>query len=105
MGNAKKRSTTRQRWVIEGEWSGYTASQRKVAHREVTTNRRRAESLSAQRSIQFDDGTTLFISVRELGKGERVEPVFGYSALIADCLQYGVWSVAEVQNAKDGVTV
>jgi len=78
---------TGKRYVLEGEWSGYRSGQRKVVHRVVITRPDKYKHLTW---IQYTDGTTLTLSVRECTPRERVQEIRGYSRLIEDCLRHGV---------------
>lgn len=69
-----------KRYILEGTWSGYRSSQRRVVHRQVI---RKLVSLSC---ICYTDGTKLDISVRPAKKGERVKEIHGYTSLIRDAL-------------------
>ena len=86
------------RFVIEGEWSGYSSAQRRVVHRKVYEGSRKklrawAESTHA---IHYTDGTSLYLRVRDCKPRERVSVIDGYTRLIEDCAHYGVTSVAEL---------
>lgn len=71
------------RHVLEGEWSGYVERQRRVVHREVMTDKRfKSFKLTA---IQYTDGTTLNIRVREANPRERIETINSYGSLIREC--------------------
>lgn len=76
------------RYVLEGEWTGYRSSQRKVVHRVVIGNRQRAEK-HAGTYIVFDDGTGLELSVRPAWAWERVQEIHGYTSLIHDAERAG----------------
>lgn len=67
------------RYIVEGEWSGYTSRQRRVCHRKVTT---RPKFLGKLQMIRYTDGTTLELSIRPCKKRERVKEIDGYSSLI-----------------------
>jgi hypothetical protein len=69
------------RYVLEGTWSGYHSVQRRVVHREVI---RKPIELSC---IQYTDGTTLQIYVREARPRERVQEINGYGSLIRQALR------------------
>ena len=93
------------RYVIEGEWSGYTSKQQRIVHRTVHSSafkklRRWAEKTYA---IRYTDGTSLKISVRDTKPRERVSEVKGYSSLIQDCAHYGVDSVTALDSARNAV--
>ncbi len=87
------------RYVIEGEWSGYTSAQRRVCHRKLARNEKHAEAVRKLRGITFTDGTWLSLRVREAKPRERVEVIDGYSSLIDDCIHHGVSSVAELPRS------
>lgn len=70
---------SRKRYVLEGEWTGYKASQRRVVHREVTTTPKQFEHL---RTIEYTDGTSLILSLRPCEPRERVKENHGYTTLI-----------------------
>lgn len=84
--------TKSRRFVIEGEWTGYTAGQRRVVHRQVYPVSRKhlrewAESAGA---IRYTDGTLLLLRVRDCKPRERVEQIRAYSLLIEDCARLDV---------------
>ena len=90
------------RFVIEGEWTGYTSGQRLVVHRQVYPASRKhlrewAESAGA---IRYTDGTLLLLRVRDCKPRERVEQIRSYSMLIEDCACYGVNSVDALAAAR-----
>ncbi|WP_316176278.1 hypothetical protein [Bradyrhizobium sp. SZCCHNRI1073] len=76
---------SRQRYVLEGEWSGYVSRQRRVVHREVVTDRKRVERLRQMYCIRYTDGTALLLTLREAEPRERVQEIKGYSSLIREC--------------------
>lgn len=76
------------RYVLEGEWSGYRSSQRRIVHREVVSAKR-AERLKNLHSIQYTDGTCLYIEVREAKYREKITPIRGYSSLISQAEHTG----------------
>lgn len=88
------------RFLIEGVWSGYTSSQRRVSHREITTSAKFAEQVSDLRSIQFTDNTFLDLRVEQLPPRALVrEPMLdGYGDLIRKCIAKGVTSVATLND-------
>lgn len=69
------------RFILEGEWTGYTSAQRRVVHREVVTAKR-AEKLKDLRAIIYTDGTSLILRLRKAGPREWVEPIDSYGELI-----------------------
>lgn len=75
-----------KRFVIEGEWSGYTRSQQKVAHRQVYEGGRKKLRAWAEQiySLPFSDGTSLVITVRDCLPRERVDEIRGYTKFIED---------------------
>lgn len=78
------------RYVLEGEWSGYTSAQRRVVHCEIVP-KRRVEALRKLRLIRYTDGTTLIVTVREAKRGERIKEVKSYSSLIREAESAGHW--------------
>lgn len=91
--------TRSERFIVEGEWSGYTSAQRHVVHRTVHygNDRARYEALTA---IRYTDGTSLLLTVRLAKRGEQVVQVHGYDKLIADCLKHNVTSVHDLGLAE-----
>lgn len=93
---------SKQRYIIEGEWSGYRSGQRKIVHREVTTNEKLAEWVGRTYAITYADGTRLCLSVRPCKTGERVKDMMNsYRKLIRDCHRFDVTSVDALQKAED----
>lgn len=85
------------RYEITGEWSGYRSSQRRVVHREYTTNKEFADKVKQLGFIRFTDGTTLDLTVREMKKGERRQSeILAYWELIRECIAKGKRSVSEL---------
>lgn len=82
--------------TIEGTWTGYTSSQRRVVHREHTRSESRIEAVRKLGSIAYTDGTRLLLHVSE---GKRGKPKDGYGSLIRDCIAQGVNTVAELKEA------
>lgn len=79
----------RKRFVVEGEWTGYTSAQRRVVHRTVETLFRSGyEKLRRQ---AFGDGTSLIVSVRDAEPRERVEEIHGYDSLLREAAMR-LWS-------------
>jgi hypothetical protein len=92
------------RFVIEGTWSGYTSSQRRVVHRTVhkASEKRLRAWLSKHSAISYTDGTFLSLSVRDCKPHERVKGIFdGYGSLIRECVWHDVSSVHALQAAKN----
>jgi len=95
------------RFVIEGEWTGYQSSQRRVCHREVLTitNPKTSKVLKALQSlysIPFSDGTSLVISVREARYREKVAELHGYTKLIRDAMYAEIDKQEKVEVAAPG---
>lgn len=86
--------------VIEGEWSGYTASQRRICYREYTTSKKRIEEVVNLRYIRYSDGTGLALFVREKPKGKKLEELLGYKQLISACIRHGVNAVNDLPKDK-----
>lgn len=76
------------RYVIEGEWTGYTSAQRQIVHREILT-KKRAAMLGHLKVIVYTDGTSLLLSIRELAPREEVKENLGYKSLIAQAEKHG----------------
>lgn len=93
------------RYVIEGEWSGYTRAQTKIVHREVTTLKYIAEWFEKNRCISFSDGTSLHLSVREAKPRERVPEIHGYDQLLDDCRRENVDSVNALVDRRKAKTL
>lgn len=92
------------RYVLEGTWSGYRSSQSRVCHREVIPARL-VERYSRVKTIQFDDLTTLELTIRPAAPRERVEVNKQYSDLIykAAYSEYeGCVSVEMLRRPKAG---
>lgn len=87
-------------YMIEGEWSGYAPSHRRVVHREYTTSKQRAEAIKKLGCITYGDGTRLILTVNISPRGNRPPPINGYNSLISDCLKYGMDSVGDLGKRK-----
>ena len=85
-----------ERFIIEGEWSGYTSNQRHVVHRRVHSKALKKLRAWAEKThaIYFTDGTALCLKVRGCKPRERVDEIHGYDSLIDDCSYHNVNSVA-----------
>ena len=90
------------RFVIEGEWSGYSSHQQHIVHRTVHGGafKKLRAWCERTRSIQYDDGTCLYLSVRDTKPRERVKEIHGYDSLIQDCAHYGVTRVSDLASAR-----
>ncbi len=88
------------RYVLEGEWTGYTNSQRRVVHREVIRSEKRASALKKLRIIDYTDGTLLIVRLRQLEPQEKVQPINGYTSLIrkAEATGFSRVRVADLKN-------
>ena len=73
---------SRNRFIVEAEWSGYTSAQRRVVHRTVETLFRAGWNNLHYHS--FSDGTGLSISVRDAKPRERVQQIHGYDSLLRE---------------------
>ena len=91
-----------KRFIIEGEWTGYTNGQRRIVHRKVYPAHRKMLREWAEKAfgITYGDGTTLYIRVRDCKPYERVKEINGYGELIDDCAWADVSSVAELHACE-----
>lgn len=89
-----------KRFVLEGEWHGYSSRQDRIVHREVI-GKGMAMRLEGYHRIVYTDGTTLGLRVRECKPREKVVTIAAYNSLIRDCLHYDVWSVAELVELRN----
>ena len=76
------------RFIIEGEWAGYTSAQRRVVHREVV-DKSSAEKAKKLHAIVYTDGTSLLVSVREAAPREKIAAILSYRSLIRDAMALG----------------
>jgi len=90
------------RFIIEGEWSGYTSGQQRIVHRSVHAGSYKKLRAWAEKAfaISYTDGTCLYIKVRDCKPRERVQQILGYKSLIADCAYYDVNSVFALQQRQ-----
>lgn len=88
---------TKTRYELTGEWSGPQSPAGdfvRVVHRETITDRELIQWVKSVYGIRYSDGTMLYLSVRELMKGERAKPDrLGYKSLIRQCFEAQVDSV------------
>ena len=81
------------RYVLEGEWTGYTSAQRRVVHREVVDGRvsgkRRINRLRALHAIVYTDGTSLNLSLRLAKPREKIVAILAYRELIREAEMLG----------------
>ena len=85
----------RKRFIVEGEWSGYRSSQRRIVHRTVHTYGRESyEKLG--HAIYYTDGTSLDLTIRDCKPREKVKEIRGYVELLNKCIQHGVNRVSDL---------
>lgn len=77
-----------ERFILEGEWTGYTSAQRRVVHREVVSAKR-AEKLKDLHAVVYTDGTSLILCVRAAEPREKVEVINSYGSLIREAEAHG----------------
>lgn len=77
------------RYVLEGEWTGYTWKQRRVVHREVIKQEWLKRQLENLHCIVYTDGTSLILHLREAKPREKVKEIHSYKSLIRDAARYG----------------
>ena len=87
-----------KRYIIEGTWSGYTAAQSRIMHREVTICEKRAEWSKNAGLILFTDNTSLYLNVREAKPYERDKAMKSYSKLINQCIRENCSIVARLKD-------
>ena len=90
------------RFVIEGVWSGYRSSQRRVVHRTVHKGNRKSLRAWVEKThgIRYTDGTMLYLTVRDCKPRERVQQIRGYDSLINDCQHFDTDSVSELYERQ-----
>lgn len=88
------------RYVLEGEWTGYTSAQRRVVHCEIIRSEARADRLRKLHAIRYTDGTSLILDLRPLEPRERPTEIHGYSSLIREAEAKGTAIVAVADLAK-----
>jgi hypothetical protein len=94
----RKASTAKPRYEITGTWSGYSSGQRRVVHREYTTDKKFADNVKELGSIRYSDGTWLDLSVRQMEYREKKQQVMlSYYDLIRKCILKGVSDVKDLQ--------
>lgn len=87
------------RWLLEGEWTGYTSAQRKIVHREIVRDFKRARRLQELRCIVYTDGTSLLLNLRELTPREKADrEILGYTSLIRDAEKSGESRLMDTQT-------
>ena len=91
-----------KRYEINGEWDGYYSHQRRIVHREYTTNKDFAAKVEKLGFIQYTDNTTLRLTVREMEKGERKQKELRtYTQLIIKCTAQDENYVANLHKEAD----
>lgn len=76
------------RFILEGEWTGYTSAQRRVVHRTVVDDRFAAK-VKDLRCIVYTDGTSLLVRVRKALPREKVQTSDTYGSLIREAAALG----------------
>lgn len=89
-------------YMIEGGWSGYHSGQAHVAHREYTSDKRLIKAVEKLGVISFTDGTSLYLTVTDVGGKKPFPAKDGYRSLIRDCISAGVNSVAALMARAKG---
>ena len=84
------------RYILEGEWSGYTSSQQHIVHRMVISEKKAREINEKLSFIRYTDGTCLYLRTRPCKSREKIRQINGYTSLIEKCLLYNVNSVSEL---------
>lgn len=88
-------------FAIEGTWSGYTSSQRRVCHLCYTTDVVFADAVKDLGSIRFSDNTYLYLSVKQVTDKSELRPENDeYDSLIRKCVDQGVSSVAGLKEER-----
>ena len=88
-----------QRWILEGEWSGYTSAQRHVVHREVIVGSPDLRAWCEKtHAIRYSDGTVLVLSVRDAKLREKITTINAYTSLIRDCFRARVTHVNDLPS-------
>ena len=90
--------STQKRYVIEGEWSGYTSNQRRICHRTITTRPNRYRQI---RSFRFTDGTSMTITIRPCLYRERVQLLNGYTELIEKAANTKLSGAVDIRDVPD----
>lgn len=77
------------RYVLEGEWTGYSSAQCHIVHREVVDQARYGR-LKGLHAIVYTDGTSLILRLSETKPRAKVEVKNGYGSLIRDAEAYHI---------------
>lgn len=89
--------THSDRFEVVGMWSGYTASQSRIVHREYIKDKKLAEAINSLGRIYYTDGTALVLSVRQMKYRERKQKdILGYKRLIRDCIRKNTCNVEDL---------
>ena len=94
-----------ERYIIEGEWSGYQPGQQRISHRSVhkAAFKRLREWVEKTRAITYADGTVLRLTVRDCTPRERVKENRSYMSLIENCCLADVSSVEALRTRKERI--
>lgn len=96
--------TRKPKFIIEGVWTGYYDSQRKVVHRTVHAgagNEKLRAWAERTHAITYTDGTKLLLRVYDCKPRERVNEIHGYdSLLIAECARNDVCAVSDLPEDR-----
>lgn len=88
-------SKTKKRYEITGVWDR-TGN---IHLRYYTDSKQYVDSIKELHHITFGDGTKLNLNVREMGYGEKKQPVKdGYKDLVEKCLRSNTTSVDEATS-------
>lgn len=88
-------------FVLEGEWTGYKSSQRRIVHREkIAHTSWRVPNLRKLHAIVYTDGTSLILHLRDKKHREKVEEIHGYTKLIREAEMVGA---ARVRVTAEGL--
>ena len=86
------------RWVCEGIWSGYQSSQQRVCHRKVITKKWKMEALKSINTVEYTDGTRLYVTVRTCLPREKVKEIDGYSSMLQEFINAGMKGYVKVAD-------
>ena len=73
----------KSRWIIEGQWSGYTSSQSHCCYRQIF-DEKKAKAIESMHRIMFSDGTCLYLSARPAKFREKIVEQKSYQRLVMD---------------------
>ena len=86
------------RWICEGTWSGYSSSQQHVCHRKVITKKWKMEALKSINTVEYTDGTRLYVTVRTCLPREKVKEIDGYSSMLQEFINAGMKGYVKVAD-------